>query len=65
MRSAQRWNLKRASVILSAALLLYVLVFSSGYQKYQIEGIIDRAQPEKVWEYVADFNKMRLLNPTM
>ncbi|KAH8314655.1 hypothetical protein KR074_006497, partial [Drosophila pseudoananassae] len=65
MRSAQRWNIKRASVILSAALLLYVFVFSSGYHKYQIEGIIERAQPEKVWEYVADFNKMRLLNPTI
>jgi len=55
----------RAAVLLGIALLLYVFVFSSGYQKYQIEGIIKRSEPEKVWEYVADFNKMRLLNPTM
>ncbi|XP_016935611.4 uncharacterized protein [Drosophila suzukii] len=55
----------RAAVLLGIALLLYVFVFSSGYQKYQIEGIIKRSEPEKVWEYVADFNKMRLLNPTI
>ncbi|KAH8239958.1 hypothetical protein KR032_009823, partial [Drosophila birchii] len=60
-----RWNIKRVSLLLSTALLLYVFVFSSGYHKYQIEGIIGRTQPEKVWEYVADFNKMRLLNPTI
>ncbi|EDW41040.1 uncharacterized protein LOC6605216 [Drosophila sechellia] len=65
MHTPRLSNIKRASVLLVAALLLYVFVFSSGYQKYQIEGIIKRSQPEKVWEYVADFNKMRLLNPTI
>lgn len=65
MHTPRLSNIKRASVLLVAALLLYVFVLSSGYQKYQIEGIIKRSQPEKVWEYVADFNKMRLLNPTM
>lgn len=65
MHTPRLSNIKRASVLLVAALLLYVFVLSSGYQKYQIEGIIKQSQPEKVWEYVADFNKMRLLNPTM
>jgi len=45
--------------------MLYVFVFSGGYHKYQIDGVIGNTRPERVWEYVADFNKMRLLNPTM
>ncbi|XP_017136054.1 uncharacterized protein LOC108151743 [Drosophila miranda] len=65
MHSVRRWNIKRFSLLLTTALLLYVFVLSSGYQKYQIEGIIGKTRPEKVWEYVADFNKMRLLNPTI
>ncbi|KAM8709893.1 hypothetical protein ACLKA7_016661 [Drosophila subpalustris] len=65
MRSARLWNLKRVSLLFSAVLLLYVFVFSGGYHKYQIDGVIGNTGPERVWEYVADFNKMRLLNPTI
>lgn len=65
MRSARLWNLKRVSLLFGAVLLLYVFVFSGGYHKYQIDGVIGKTGPERVWEYVADFNNMRLLNPTM
>lgn len=65
MRSKRLWNIKRVSVIIAVLVLLYVFVFSSGYQKYQIDGVIANTRPETVWEYVADFSKMRLLNPTM
>lgn len=65
MRNVGRWNIKRVSLISTALLLLYVFVFSSGYHKYQIDGVIGNTRPERVWEYVADFSKMRLLNPTM
>lgn len=65
MRSKRLWNIKRVSVIIAVLVLLYVFVFSSGYQKHQIDGVIANTRPEMVWEYVADFSKMRLLNPTM
>lgn len=65
MRNMGRWNIKRVSLIFTALLLLYVFVFSRGYHKYQIDGVIGNTRPERVWEYVADFSKMRLLNPTM
>lgn len=65
MRSMRKWNIKRVSVIFTTLLLLYVFVFSGGYHKYQIDGVIAHTRPEMVWEYVADFSKMRLLNPTM
>ncbi|KAH8371240.1 hypothetical protein KR093_006708, partial [Drosophila rubida] len=65
MRSRHTWNIKRVSVLLCAVLVLYVFVFSGGYHKYQIDGVIGNTRPERVWEYVADFNKMRLLNPTI
>ncbi|EDV96966.1 GH16571 [Drosophila grimshawi] len=59
------WKVKRVSLVISVILLLYVFVFSAGYHKYQIDAVIGNAEPEAVWEYVADFNKMRLLNPTI
>ncbi|XP_017863227.1 PREDICTED: uncharacterized protein LOC108613932 [Drosophila arizonae] len=65
MHSMRLWNLKRLALLLGAVVLLYLFVFSGGYHKYQIDGVIDNARPEAVWEYVADFNKMRLLNPTI
>ncbi|EDW19577.1 uncharacterized protein LOC6583433 [Drosophila mojavensis] len=65
MHSMRLWNLKRLALLLGAVVLLYLFVFSGGYHKYQIDRVIDNARPEAVWEYVADFNKMRLLNPTI
>ncbi|ALC44286.1 CG6310 [Drosophila busckii] len=65
MYGRRQWNIKKLSLLLATGLLLYVFVFSGGYQKYQIDGVIGNTKPETVWEYVADFNKMRMLNPTI
>ncbi|XP_030373258.1 uncharacterized protein LOC115623178 [Scaptodrosophila lebanonensis] len=65
MQNRRRWNIKKCSIVLCAALILYVFVLSSGYRNYEIDGLIRNSRPEKVWEYVADFNKMRVLNPTI
>ncbi|EDW78909.1 uncharacterized protein Dwil_GK11439 [Drosophila willistoni] len=65
MHGAPRFNIRRISVFFTLGLLFYVLVISGSYYEYQIGGTISNARPEKVWEYVADFNKMRLLNPTI
>lgn len=61
---ATRWNKKRVITIVVAVLVLYT-IFSSGYNKYAVDVTINNAHPESVWEYIADFSKMRLLNPTM
>lgn len=63
-RSLKHCNIKSVSCIMSTLLVLY-LIFSSGYHKYEIDGIIRNTRPEDVWNFVADFNKMKLLNPTM
>lgn len=63
-RPSKRCNIKSVSLVFSILLVLY-LVFSSGYHTYEIDGVIKNSKPEDVWNYVADFSKMRLLNPTM
>lgn len=63
-RPTKRCNIKSASLIVSILVVVY-LIFSSGYHKYEIDGVIKHTRPEDVWNYVADFSKMRLLNPTM
>uniref|UniRef100_A0A1I8MYK3 Uncharacterized protein n=1 Tax=Musca domestica TaxID=7370 RepID=A0A1I8MYK3_MUSDO len=59
-----RLNIKNISVAVVILLAIY-LVFSSGYHDYKSDGIIKNTKPEEVWNYVADFSKMRLLNPSI
>lgn len=59
-----RWNKKRTFIVIAFLLVIYV-AFSSTYNKYEIDGTIPNTKPEHVWEFVADFSKMRKLNPTM
>lgn len=51
--------------MLGGALLLLYWIFSASRNTYKAEVIIKNTKPEHVWEYVADFHEMRLLNPTM
>ncbi|XP_053952935.1 uncharacterized protein LOC128859845 [Anastrepha ludens] len=60
----KRWNIKRLALYGCVVLILYILM-TSGSRKYKIDVLIDNSKPEEVWEYVADFSKMRLLNPTI
>lgn len=64
MSLAARWARRKLTVIVVFSIALYYLL-SSSYSKYQIDTIIHRTKPEAVWEYVADFSKMKKLNPTM
>lgn len=64
MSLAARWARRKLTVIVVFSVVLYYLL-SSSYSKYQIDTIIHRTKPEAVWEYVADFSKMKKLNPTM
>lgn len=60
----RRWN-KRQLFGLGGGLLVFYLIFSASRNSYQSDVIVKNVKPEVVWEYVADFHKMRLLNPTM
>lgn len=59
-----RWNIKRISIVIVVLVGLYVM-FSASSNKYEVDAVIKNTKPEKVWEFVADFSKMKLLNPTM
>ncbi|GAB0098927.1 uncharacterized protein DMENIID0001_147370 [Sergentomyia squamirostris] len=56
---------KRKLIVYGIIFLLAYVIFSSGYNDYRSETTIAGAKPEQVWEYVADFSKMKLLNPTI
>ncbi|XP_017473625.1 PREDICTED: uncharacterized protein LOC108364451 [Rhagoletis zephyria] len=60
----KRWNIKKLTLYGCGLLILYILI-ASRYRKYKIDAMIGNSKPEEVWEYVADFSKMRSLNPTI
>ncbi|CRL02056.1 CLUMA_CG015075, isoform A [Clunio marinus] len=47
-----------------AVIFVYLLLFSR-YQTYEIQEVIKNVKPVTVWEFVADFSKMKSLNPTI
>ncbi|XP_067646457.1 uncharacterized protein [Eurosta solidaginis] len=60
----KRWNLKKLALYGAGLLIIYVLITGRSRQ-YQIDALIENSKAEEVWEYVADFGKMRTLNPTI
>lgn len=57
---------KKQKIIISvAAVILIYLFFFGRYQTYEQSEIIKNAKPIEVWEFVADFSKMKELNPTI
>lgn len=47
-----------------AVIFVYLLLFSR-YQTFEYQEVIKEVKPEAVWEYVADFSKMKSLNPSI
>ncbi|XP_055610464.1 uncharacterized protein LOC129757310 [Uranotaenia lowii] len=61
-----RWTKRqRQTTVAVLAFAIYWWFLSSFYSQYQLDTIIHRTKPEAVWEYVADFSKMKTLNPTI
>uniref|UniRef100_A0A8D8FD28 (northern house mosquito) hypothetical protein n=1 Tax=Culex pipiens TaxID=7175 RepID=A0A8D8FD28_CULPI len=56
--------LKRRSTLAALSIVLY-WILSSPYNTFETEIVLHRTKPEVVWEYVADFSKMKTLNPTI
>lgn len=59
-----RWNKRRLGIV-SIGTLVFYLVFSASNNRYEADVTIKNVDPKVVWDFVADFSKMRLLNPTM
>uniref|UniRef100_A0A182M202 Uncharacterized protein n=1 Tax=Anopheles culicifacies TaxID=139723 RepID=A0A182M202_9DIPT len=64
MSIAVRWAKRRVFVSVTIVIVLYYFL-SSSYQRYHISTIIPHTKPEDVWEFVADFSRMKKLNPTI
>ncbi|XP_055532891.1 uncharacterized protein LOC129723001 [Wyeomyia smithii] len=56
---------RRRIVIITVSIIVLYNILSSSYSEYKTDTIIYRTKPEVVWEYVADFSKMKKLNPTI
>jgi len=59
-----RWN-KRRLGISAIGILVFYLIFSASNNRYEADVTIKKADPKAVWDFVADFSKMRVLNPTI
>uniref|UniRef100_A0A1A9Z3E7 Uncharacterized protein n=1 Tax=Glossina pallidipes TaxID=7398 RepID=A0A1A9Z3E7_GLOPL len=60
----RRWNIRNIVILIACSLITY-MICARGRHSYEIDGIIKNTKPEDVWNYVADFSKMKLLNPTI
>lgn len=59
-----RWN-KRRLGISAVGILVFYLIFSASNNRYEADVTIKNVDAKAVWDFVADFSKMRVLNPTM
>lgn len=56
---------KRKYIIgICAVIFVYIFLFTR-YQTFEYQEVIKNVKPESVWEYVADFSKMKSLNPSI
>ena len=59
-----RHNKRKIIILVCVIICLYVTLFSP-YSNYEYQEIIKNVKPEQVWEFVADFSKMKTLIPNM
>lgn len=59
-----QWNGRRTLGILTSILVLYLVIKVKNYE-YGSSISILKVMPVEIWEFVADFNNMKYLNPTM
>uniref|UniRef100_A0A069DNY1 Uncharacterized protein n=1 Tax=Panstrongylus megistus TaxID=65343 RepID=A0A069DNY1_9HEMI len=58
------WGRKKYSLMCLIALLAYTMIVPKEYN-IEFDSTINGVKPAEVWEYVADFNNMKFLNPTI
>lgn len=59
-----RQNKRKYIIGICAVIFVYIFLFTR-YQTFEYQEIIKSVKPESVWEYVADFSKMKSLNPAI
>lgn len=59
-----RWNKRRIATTAVCVIFVY-WVLSASHHTYEDKVTITTTSPETIWEYVADFQNMQMLNPTM
>lgn len=62
---ARRGGSNRKYITLLGVLFLAYTLFGCGRYDYDHSGVIKNTPVEDVWNFVADFNQMKRLNPTM
>lgn len=58
------WNKRRVGIACILLLAVY-LIFSASNNTYEADVTIKNVNPKVVWDFLADFSKLRQLNPTM
>ena len=65
MYSPGRRSNKRKYIIGTVVAILIYFILTARYESFEHQGIIKNAKSIDVWEFVADFSKMKQLNPTI
>lgn len=60
-----KWKMRTFAYVSVAILAFYVFFIFKKKHHVSFDGVVKNAKPETVWEFVADFNNMMKLNPTM
>lgn len=58
------WNRRRVAYT-AIGLLLFYWIFSASTKYYEADVTLKNVKAKEVWEFLADFSKIRQLNPTM
>lgn len=59
-----QWKSRRVIGVVFSLLLFYFVIRVKRYE-YGASVMVPKVTPIVVWEFVADFNNMKYLNPTM
>lgn len=59
-----RQNKRKYILGICVIIFIYLLLFAR-YQTFEYQEVIKNAKAKDVWEFVADFNQMKKLNPTI
>ncbi|XP_076239459.1 uncharacterized protein LOC143182382 [Calliopsis andreniformis] len=60
-----KWKTRNVLYTTLTSIFFYVLFIYKKKHQAMIEGVIHNTNPMHVWEFVADFNNMKKLNPTI
>lgn len=60
-----KWKSRNLLYFVMCLTVIYVLFLHKRTHRVAFEGTVKNTKPEAIWEFVADFSNMKMLNPTM